>query len=227
VCTGYGKTYNPANSELKVNFLTNKYNDVKATMENVTTTKAIFDRATGERYETFAGIRPLCTRITNSFKISGADKTLIRRVNSLNNKIQGKSSSKTENKESALSLTIKKKHNSTSEQSFRKLADHFSNCLEVIRQSEIYNPNEEDLKLVSLRELSDKLYHQNAEVKRTYNNYKTAMIERNKIMYNDERSMAQIAKEVKLYVKSLYGGHSAEYKQIGICNISIPKVNTL
>ncbi|MDG3583547.1 hypothetical protein [Galbibacter pacificus] len=77
-----------------------------------------------------------------------------------------------------------------------------------------YKPNTEDLKLASLNEYYSQLVSSNHEVNKTEAALYQSMINCNEVLYMDSTGLFDLAKKVKAYVKSVYGGSSAKYNTI-------------
>ena len=223
ICQGYGTSYNPTKESLKIVQLQAQYQSALDKLNITKTQKATFDSATNERRNAFADLKPLSTKIVNSLAVSGADVLAVNNAKSVNKKIQGASSKKTkiaqvDSENSTTSTGI-----STSQQSYDRLIDHFANLIEVLQQNTTYSPNENDLKLTSLQTKLNHLQTKNTNLINVYTLYSNAMIERNQSLYNPLTGLVQTAKEVKQYVKSVFGTTSPQYKQVSGLEFKIRK----
>ena len=213
-CTGYGATYNPTNPRLSLAELENLYTTSQSKLQAVANTKTSFDNATNERRNAFADLKPLATRIVNSFAISGADPLAVDNAKSINKKLQGSS------KKSSLSLgegqegEVTTNSISTSQQSYDRLIDHFANLIEVLLQNPLYAPNETELQTTTLQTKLQELQTKNTNLINAYTQYSNAMIDRNNTLYNPVIGLVQTSKEVKQYVKSVFGAISPQYQQV-------------
>ena len=77
-----------------------------------------------------------------------------------------------------------------------------------------YAPNEEDLKVASLKALYTSLKTTNTEVLTTSIQLSNARINRNEILYKPITGLVDIASDTKTYLKSVFGATSPQYKQI-------------
>jgi hypothetical protein len=103
---------------------------------------------------------------------------------------------------------------SVSQMSFDNRVNNFEKLIETLKAEPKYAPNETDLQVSSLETLLADLTAKNTAVKDSFEPLSNARIKRNEILYNEEKGLVQIAKDVKGYVKSVYGATSAKYKQI-------------
>jgi hypothetical protein len=58
------------------------------------------------------------------------------------------------------------------------------------------------------------LQAKNTNLINAYTDYSNAMIDRNQTLYNPLTGLVQTSKEVKQYVKSVFGANSPQYKQV-------------
>ena len=103
---------------------------------------------------------------------------------------------------------------STSQQSYDRLIDHFANLIQVVGQNTIYTPNETELQVATLQTKLAELQTKNTNLINAYTGYSNAMIDRNQVLYNPLTGLVQTSKEVKQYVKSVFGANSPQYKQV-------------
>ena len=211
-CTGYGAIYNPSNSEIMLSELTNVYSESKATLKEVKVTKAPFDDVDGQRKTLFKPLKPLSTKVLGALKGVNAPATVIADAETINRKIQGK---RADNSvvETPVSETPKDKI-SVSQQSYDLQIDHFEKFIELLTIEPKYIPNETPVKVVTLNDYKTQLENINTAVKNNYVPYSTALIARDKRIYDPQTGLVERTQLVKNYVKSIFGASSPEYKLI-------------
>lgn len=224
-CEGYGATYNPTKESLKIPQLKTLYQTAQDKLNASKTQKTNFDNATNERRNAFKDLKPLSTKIVNAFAVSGADVLAQNNLKAVNKKLQGSPSSakKTETPSNPATPPETAKTISTSQQSYDRLIDHFANAIEILEQNSVYAPNESNLQVDSLKDKLAELQTKNTELINAYTSYSNAMIERNQTLYNPLTGVIQTAKEVKQYVKSIFGATSPQYKQVSGLEFKIRK----
>ena len=89
-----------------------------------------------------------------------------------------------------------------------------SRLVELLGKEAAYKPNETDLKVSALEALLAKMKGANSTVAGAYTDYRNALAGRDAFLYNDLTGLVQLSKQVKLYVKLVYGAQSAQYKQV-------------
>lgn len=205
-CVSYGAAYNPVKESLKIENQITLYNLVQEKINALKNKKIAFDIATDDRRNAFANFKSFTTRLVNSFAVSGVDELTLENAKSINKKIQGSTSKKSsENADKSIS---------TSQQSYDRHIDHFTGLIELFQQHPSFAPNEDDLKIDALQAKLQDLKSKNTAVINTYTEYSNAMIDRDEILYNPSTGMVQIAKEIKQYIKSVFGAGSPQYKQV-------------
>jgi len=224
-CQGYGANYNPAKESLKIPQLQALYQSAQDKLNATKTQKTAFDYATNERRNAFKDLKPLSTKIVNAFAVSGADALAQNNLKSINKKLQGSTSGAKKTETTATSTTNPEttKTISTSQQSYDRLIDHFINTIQVLEQNPVYAPNENNLQVDSLKDKLTELQTKNTNLINTYTSYSNAMIERNQILYNPLTGIIQTSKEVKQYIKSIFGANSPQYKQVSGIEFKIRK----
>ena len=213
-CTGYGASYNPTNPRLTLAELENLYTTSQSKLQAVANTKTSFDNATNERSNAFADLKPLATRIVNSLSISGSDPLAVDNAKSINKKLQGSSKRTTSDSDENSEETQSTNSISTSQQSYDRLIDHLANLIEVLVQNPLYSPNETELQTATLQTKLQDLQTKNTNLINAYTQYSNAMIDRNNTLYNPVTGLVQTSKEVKQYVKSVFGAKSPQYQQV-------------
>jgi hypothetical protein len=223
-CTGYGASYDPSKADLKLPALITLLTNSNAALQAVKTAKIAYDNAINAREVTFKPLKSLATKIVNALAASDAILQTVNNAKSANNKIQGKRVAAAKEPESAggavVAAMVKKAF--VSQQSYDKLIDHFSQLIQTLAAEATYTPNENELKVSSLNILLADLKARNAAVITAIKNVSNARIARDKILYADQAGLVDIATDVKLYLKSLFGVSSPQYKQISA--ISFRKV---
>ena len=147
----------------------------------------------------------------NLLEILGLPQGTLDQAKSLNRIIQGSSKKTTTPPEEGKEAP---KTASTSRQSFTQQEDNFGLLVQLLGTIPNYTPNEEDLKLANLTTYHQSLESATETVNQTEAQLNTKMIERDRILYDEETGLYSIAMNVKKYVKSLYGATSPEYTDV-------------
>lgn len=215
-CTAYGATYSPTKAALKIASLNGQLIAANASLAAVKVAKTAYDNATNAREITFKPVKSLATKVVNAIAATEATAQTVADVKSSNNKIQGRRA-KAVAKPDAKALAAGAepvKTASTSQQSFDKMIDHFAQLIATLTAEPKYQPNENDLKLAALNAILADMKAKNTAVINVTTAASNARIARNKVLYDDTTGLVDTALAVKLYVKSVYGATSPQYKQV-------------
>jgi hypothetical protein len=220
-CIAYGTTFNPASSNITIAALQAKHSAAIADIQAVKTAKTALDNSTNAREILFKDFKKLATRIINSLSAVSPAKQTIDDAKTINNKIQGKRA--TGNKKvkpadgplpSDTPADAPDSSISVSQQSYDSLMDHFAKLIETVTQEPLYAPNEADLSVTGLNTLLTQMQTANTGVINATTAFSNARITRDKTLYLESSGLVKLAFDVKMYVKSLFGASSAEFKQV-------------
>lgn len=210
--TGYGATYNPSKSALKLVQLNTLAATSQSKLAEVISKNTSYNNAVNDRMVAFDPLKVLSTRLINALETTDATKEKISDAKGFNRKLQGKraSSSPTPtDPNTPAPATI-----SASQQSYDQQIQHFSGLIAVLQSEPSYTPNETDLKMVTLTAKQADLSAKNNAVSTAYTNVSNTRIARNKTLYDETSGLVSIATEVKKYIKSVFGASSPEYAQV-------------
>jgi len=217
---GYGVTYNPSKVTLKVPALQTQLASCKANIASVTTTSVAFNNAVNARMMTFDGLKKLSTRLLNALDATNASTQLVKDFKTVNAKVQGSKLTKADSGKAPTPIDPNApivdtpKTISSSQQSYSSLIEHIATIITILSTEPTYLPNETDLKVVTLNTLLTNLKNTNTAVINAYTTVSNTRVARDLSLYNTTNGLCETAKEVKMYVKSVYGATSLQYKQI-------------
>ena len=226
-CIAYGAAYNPSKESLTIIKLKELEAAAKQVLQQVKTIKTGFDNATNARQTAFKDLKPLATKIVNALAVSGASTLSIDDAKTVNRKIQGtkaNGSAKTSTTSADSNApAVTDKTISTSQQSYDSVIDHFTKIIETVSQESNYQPNETELKTVTLQTKLANLKSSNSALINGYTNWSNARISRNSTLYNPLTGLVQTALDVKKYVKSVFGATSPQFKQVSGLEFKVQK----
>jgi hypothetical protein len=215
-CTGYGATYNPVKASLKLPAMNTQLTGAQAALQAVKTAKTAFDNATNAREIAFTPLKPLATKIISALAATDSAPQTIDDARTIVNKIQGRRAKKVVSPDpTALAAGAEPvKTASTSQQSYDKLVDHFTQLITLLTAEPKYTPNENELKVVTLNTQSTDMKAKNTAVVNSQTAVSNARINRDKLLYGELTGMIDVAMDAKQYVKSIFGATSPQFKQI-------------
>lgn len=208
-CNAFGARYNPSNEDLLIANLVAMHLTAKQKLINVSTQKSAFKEVEGQRIQLFAPYKKLATRIINALSSSGAPATVIADAITINRKMQGTRAPGSKAKFDKDGKPIKRI--SVSQQSYDSKIQHLSALIELLSREQKYNPNEEELKVATLKAYLQQLEQINKALKVANSPYTNALIDRNKFFYTPQTGMIATVQLVKNYVLSAFLSTSPEY----------------
>lgn len=210
---GYGAAYNPSNAAIALAALQAKLAAAQSAIDAVTSTVAPWKIKVNERETEYKGIRPLVTRVVNSFAASGAEDNAIEDAKGYKRKIDGARATALP-EDDPETPEDESQGNSVSQRSYVQIAEHFDSLIELLSNDPLYAPNEVDLQIATLQAKSAAMKAANNAVTTAAVPLSNARIDRNTVLYDDETGLVELAGLVKKYVKSVFGGDSPEYQQL-------------
>lgn len=222
-CVGFGVSYNPSLNAIKiVNMNTLRTNALNALASAVAAGTA-YTNAVDNRQLIFDPLQKMGTRIISALKACGASDAVVKDALSINRKIQGKRAKPIKEVENVEIQAIPNpndppveipKNVSVSQLSFDSMIEHYSKLIDLLASVVLYNPNENDLKVVGLNALLTSMKTSNTAVITATTNYINARINRDNFVYAKNTGVVEVAQDAKDYVKSVFGTASAQYKQV-------------
>jgi hypothetical protein len=215
--TDFDTKYQPSNERIQLWQLEQKQKLVHTAMDNWGTARQNDDDAENQRTEIFGNLPTYATRITNALISSGNISPLtIQDAQSIMKKIRGTRSAKgtKEIAEAKTAGSEQPRTSSVSQQSYDQKLAHFIALRKLVTAQPTYNPNEADLQLSGLITYESQLTTSNNVKIDARSKLIDARNERNIQLYHEETGVIQLSKEIKSYVKSVFGSTHVNYKKI-------------
>jgi hypothetical protein len=190
---GYGATYNPSKDSIKLVAL-------EAILANAKQSLIDID-----------------TRVNNAIKATDTTELVDDSVKTLVRKLQGtRASAKISDEDKKLLAEDGKEVNqiSASQMGYDNRVENLYKLLMLLNSIPQYNPNEEELKISTLTALYEDLKAKNTAVVETTTPLSNSRIARNEVMYKPLAGLVDIAFDTKVYIKSVFGPSSPQYKQV-------------
>lgn len=240
-CIGFGNKYQPSKDRIQIPNLQQQLADARAHLDAVRDKFVAYNTVRLARKAAFKNLETFSTRILNAFIVSDASDELIANVRSVVRKIQGIRISKllndtnqntdvitTKRENNADSSTFdsengnttennskkKRKNNSAAQTSFDQLIEHVSKLIAFLQTELTYQPNEKELQVQSLITRLNIMRTTNSSVLQYYAEWDYAMLLRDEFFYQDKTGLCDTAKDVKNYVKSVYGATDPSYRLV-------------
>ncbi len=216
-CMGFGVTYNPTKTSIKIANLQILLTNSKNVISNLNSSFPAYKNAVVAREVAYAPLSTQTTRVINSLKATDVPKQTVDNAKSFARKIQGgRASKKIEAIVASKEPITEEQHKSisASQMSYDNRIDNLDKLIKFLASQPLYNPNEAELKVAALTTMYNDLKVKNSAVLAAEVPIANARISRNDILYKENTGLVHIAAFVKSYVKSLYGATSPQYKEI-------------
>lgn len=221
-CIGYGTDYKPSNAALEVAQLQAALAAAQAAIDGVTTGLIGWKVKVNDRETVFDGIGKFMTRLSAAFAACGAPSNAVDDIKGFARKIAGARKGKIE-VDDPNTPENEAAHNSVSQRSYTQVVEHFDAAIELCMNEPLYGPNEADLSVVSMQARSAAMKAANTNVVASVTTLSNNRISRDEVLYTNATSIVELARLVKLYVKSLYGQTSPQFKQISGLQFTKPR----
>ena len=219
-------SYNPSRDSIKLTSLQTLLTASTESLNAVNIAQAAYSNAVAARKVAFEPFGKLITRVMNSLKASGTSTQVVQSARTIVRKLQGRRASAkiTEEEKKALEAEGKEvNQKSASQMSFDNRIENFDRLIMLLSSIPLYNPNEEELKVETLKALHNQLKEKNSEVILPIVQLSNSRIARNKILYSENTGLVDVALDSKTYIKSIFGATSPQYKQISKLRFIRPK----
>jgi hypothetical protein len=215
--TDFGTVFNPSKESIKLPALNNHLGEAKTAIFNVNAAEAAWKNAVKVRESAFGPLSKFFTRVGSSLKSSASSSLIDETAMSLIRKLQGRRASHkmTDGEKQAAEAEGKTvKESSSSQMSIDNRLDFLDKLIKLLSSIPEYAPNETELSVVGLTALYNDLNSKNLDVVTAEVSLNKARIERNKVLYTPLSGVIDVFADVKMYVKSVFGTTSPEYKSI-------------
>lgn len=222
--TAFGASYNPSTESIKLPALQTLLDGSKASIDAVNIAQIAYSNAVGAREASFIPLNKLITRINNSLKASGTTTQVIDSAQTIVRKLQGKRAVAKLTDEEIKEIQAEGKEVnqiSVSQNSYDSRLGNFDKLITLLVSVSDYKPNEEDLKIESLKALYAEFKAKNTDVLTATVQLTNARIARNDVMYKPVTGLVDVATQVKQYIKSVFGATSPLYKQVSNLNFTV------
>ena len=219
-------SYNPSRDSIKLTSLQTLLTASTESLNAVNIAQAAYSNAVAARKVAFEPFSKLITRVMNSLKASGVSTQVVQSARTIVRKLQGRRASAkiTEEEKKALEAEGKEVNQiSASQMSFDNRIENFDRLIMLLSSIPLYNPNEAELKVETLKALHNQLKEKNTEVILPIVQLSNSRIARNKILYSENTGLVDVALDSKTYIKSIFGATSPQYKQISKLRFIRPK----
>ncbi len=213
----FRESYKPIRNELSLYSL----NQLKTTGESaiamVTLAENNYKISTSERAIAFDKLDGLITRVINALRISGASSPTIAQAEAIVRDLRGKRvhTKPVESENPGITQSATDPDQVTLHKgSADSRIINFNKLVRLLSLVPLYKPNETDLCVPALDARLNELKSLNSSLIAADAALDAARWDRNSILYKPDSGLVDIALAVKMYVKSVFGAVSPQYKEI-------------
>lgn len=210
--TNWSTQYNPSKTTITITALEDADQATDLALQEVQTQKANLIVAVNDRQIAFGAIPKLATRIVNAMDATDIPDLLIKDARGILAKIRGTSSRKSKDIQPDEQGNVSNNTISTSRRSYDSILENYSMLLTIVEQQADYQPNENDLKINTLKALLPQLHTLNNAVNEGVILLANARYERDAAFYMPNTGILPRVRDVKAYAKSIFGADSRQYK---------------
>ena len=224
--TAFGTSYNPSKDSIKLTALQALLTASKESLNALNIVQSAYSNAVAARESAFEPFSKLITRVNNALKASDTTVQVDESAQTIVRKLQGKRASAklTDEEMKALEAEGKEVNQiSAAQLSYDSKLENLDKLIMLLVSVPLYNPNEEDLKVESLKTLYSNLKAKNTDVVSATIQLSNARISRNDILYKPITGLVELAYDTKTYIKSVFGATSPQFKQVSKLNFITPK----
>ena len=215
--TAFGTSYNPSKESLKLSSLQTLLSASKDSLNATNIAQSAYSNAVSARESAFEPFSKLITRVNNALKASDTTVQVDESAQTIVRKLQGRRASAkiTDEEKKALEAEGKEVNQiSASQMGYDNRLENFYKLIMLLKSIPQYNPNEVELKVATLTALYEDLKLKNTAVVDATTPLSNARIARNDAMYKPLTGLVDCAYDAKMYIKSVFGPSSPQYKQV-------------
>jgi hypothetical protein len=210
----WGAKYAPSNPLLLLTNLNAVVNAAEAVADDLQAARTPYRNATAAAEDAFTPLSRLATRLVRGLEASGVPESVVEDARTYSRKIRGKRLAPAiQDDPDTPDIDESESSHSASQMSRAQRIENLDALILLVEAQALYDPNENDLKVVTLTNLSTDLKAKTQTVSAAFIPYSNKMGERDEIYYADKTGVVDIGNLFKKYVSS-FGLDSVEYNQV-------------
>ena len=215
IATGWGAKYQPSNPLISIANMTTAAAAADDSLDDVQANTTPYRNATAAADDAFEPLSKLTTRVVKAMKAQGIAASVIEDANTYARKIKGeRATPKKKNNPSTPTVDESKSSVSASQMSRTQRIEHFDSLNSVLASQPLYAPNEDDLKVETLKTYSNDLKAKTDAVTTTFVPFSNSLAARDQVLYTNDDSVVHVGKLFKTYIDAAFGRTSSEWNQI-------------
>lgn len=203
--------YNPSQVYLKIEALTTLHDNAALAQKALNEEEITYRNVAGDREELFKPLDKLITRCLRIFQLSEASETIQDGIKTIADKARGVDNRDEPEPPTDPEMTPEEQKHSVIQRSYVMRAENFSRFIIMLDQEPTYLPDSPDQQVAALETLLATLIAKNEETDAAFDVYRTKMADRDKIFFEKDTGLVDIALKSKKYVSGKFGMDSVEY----------------
>lgn len=213
-CNAHGAVYNPGNDSIKVTALKSLLSEAQKKVQAVATTQNGYTLAVNERQDAMRPLPRLATKIVNALEVFGAPASLVADARALRSRYDRKYKREPPPQQVTATATdappVKLTRGQRSYQDYQSKVTNFEAIVLLAASEPLYKPNEEQLKISSLKMRISALHEANKKVADAEAALYQARQARNQTLFSEEGFYGRF-KLIKKYHRLLFGAEHEAY----------------
>lgn len=215
MATGWGAKYQPSNPLISIANMTAAATAADSSLDDVQTNTTPYRNATAAADDAFEPLSKLITRVVKAMKAQGVAASVIEDANTYARKIKGeRATPKKKDDPSTPTVDESKSSVSASQMSRTQRIEHFASLNSLLASQSLYAPNEDELKISTLKAYSNDLKAKTDAITTTFVPFSNSLSARDEVLYTKDDSVVNIGKLFRTYVEAAFGRASNEWNQV-------------
>jgi hypothetical protein len=216
-CNGYGARYNPVNPSLHLTAMNTMLKNAQTELEKVNYALSLRNTAITARHYAFEPLTAIVTKVVYAAKAAGLQAMAVGEIEAIARKLKGTRKTAKLVATAGKPLTPEeeaRKYISASQLQFDSRIENLDKLIQLLKAQSLYSPNESELSVAGLTTLLDNMKSTNSAAIVAETALSNARLQRNMVLYDDVSGLVYVGKSAKIYIKSVFGPSSPEFKQL-------------
>lgn len=210
----WGTKYAPTNLLLELAAMRAQFERGETLLSEIIDLRTPYRNAVAAAQDAFERLNPLMPRLVNAMKGAGVADSVIEDLKTYTRKVTGRRKTpKPKDDPNSPDFDESEKANSAAQLSRTARMENFEAIISLAESQAVYNPNENDLKIVTLKAFLAELKAKTEAVQDTFIALSNKRAERNALFYAPDTGIVEVGGLFKRYVES-FGRNSAEWRQV-------------
>lgn len=214
IASVWGGKYQPSHADLNLAALAAQCTSAEGLLDSIQAVKTPYRNATAACEDAFEPLSKLTTRVQKAVKASGCPASFIDDLDTPARKLKGMRAKPVAVNDPNTPVDESAKSVSASQMGRQQRIENLDEMRGLLDSQPLYNPNEPDLKVSSLKALSITLQTLVDNVSTTFATFSDSLAARDTGFYTDPTNVVNTGRLFKAYVESAFTRNSTEWNQV-------------